>query len=246
MCSSILHRVGPLYNFRRLRRAGAGSLASGRFAGIMPPMVRASVGACRRSVSRRVVAGVLAGLAISLAACACRSQADELPKLGQVSGLDFVSQSGQSFSDQTVKGKVWAAAFMFTRCPTVCPRITRTMRELQLAAQGEKVQLHLVSFSVDPDNDTPAVLSAYARRFEAELGSWSFVTGDPDAMVRVAQEGFKLAVAGRADDKQEHYGITHGSHLVLVDPQMTIRGYYRSSEEAEMTRLLGDARALGP
>ncbi len=105
--------------------------------------------------------------------------------------------------------------------------------------------MHLVSFSVDPEHDTPAVLRDYATRFRADLSSWSFVTGDLAVVRQAAVEGFKLALEGTADASKEHYGILHGSHLVLVDRDLVIRGYYRTDDEQELDRLLADAGALG-
>jgi protein SCO1/2 len=133
---------------------------------------------------------------------------------------------------------------MFTRCPTICPRITRRMRTLQERASERGVALRLLSISVDPDNDTPDVLRDYARRFGADTRNWAFLTGDFASIQKVAVDGFKLALEGRADAGVADFGILHGSHLVLVDPELAIRGYYRTDEDAAMTALLADAARL--
>jgi protein SCO1/2 len=118
------------------------------------------------------------------------------------------------------------------------------MRRVQLAAEKRPVSLTLVSISVDPENDTPSALHAYAQRFEANLGSWSFLTGDFTAIQRTSVEGFKLALDGRADSSAPDFGIVHGSHLVLVDRSMAIRGYYRTNDEQEIAHIVTDAARL--
>jgi protein SCO1/2 len=175
---------------------------------------------------------------------ACRSSREELPKYGQVPAFSFTNQEGRPVSARSLRGKTWVAAFMFTRCPTICPALTKAMKGVQDAAKARGVQLDLVSFSVDPDNDKPEVLLRYAVEHGADLSTWSFLTGDFSAMRKTSEDGFKLAVAGGADPGRDHFGITHGSHLVLVDPTLSIRGYYRSSEAEALTRLVDDAARL--
>jgi len=178
-----------------------------------------------------------------LAGAACR-RASELPALGSVGKFSLTDQAGRAVSADTLRGRVWAAAFFFTRCPTVCPRITRRMRDLQQAAAKGGVKLELVSFSVDPDNDTPDVLAAYAKQYGADLASWRFLTGDLEMIRKTSEQGFKLALDGKATPGAEHFGLFHGSHLVLVDASGQIRGYYRTSEDEQMAQLLKDAALL--
>jgi protein SCO1/2 len=181
--------------------------------------------------------------ALSTVASGCRRAAD-VPALGSVGRFNLTDQSGRSVSESTLRGHVWAAAFFFTRCPTVCPRITRRMRDLQQAAAKGGVKLQLVSFSVDPENDTPEVLTAYAKQYGADLATWRFLTGDLEVVRKTSEQGFKLALDGKATAGAEHFGLFHGSHLVLVDAAGQIRGYYRTSEDAQMAQLLKDAALL--
>ena len=147
-------------------------------------------------------------------------------------------------SDQTLKGGIWAAAFMFTRCPTICPRITTRMRELQTAARAKNLPLRLVSISVDPEHDQPAVLKSYAAKYGADLTTWSFLTGDDAVIRKTATEGFKLALEGKADASAEHMGLLHGSHLILVDRELQIRGYFGTMDASDNERLLAAAATL--
>jgi protein SCO1/2 len=183
-------------------------------------------------------------LALGAAGSGCKKPAEPLPTLGQLGAFSLVDQNSSALSAETLRGKVWVAAFFFTHCPTICPRITRRMRQLQVTAAGKAQPLTLVSFSVDPENDTPPVLLAYAQRFGADLKSWSFLTGDLAVIKRTVVDGFKLALDGKADPAAENGGIIHGSHLVLVDRTLAIRGYYRTDDDDEMRRILADAARL--
>jgi protein SCO1/2 len=101
-----------------------------------------------------------------------------------------------------------------------------------------------VCFSVDPEYDTPQVLKAFGERYGADFERWSLLTGDSETIQRTVTESFKVGLEGSIDESKEHLGITHGSHLVLVDRQLTIRGYYRSQDEDKMREILLDAAAL--
>lgn len=174
----------------------------------------------------------------------CKAKQEPLPDLGKVPAFALTDQRGQAFTRETLAGKVWVAAFMFTRCPTVCPRITRRMAELQQRAKERALPIHLVSFSVDPEHDTPPVLTEYAKRYGADVATWSFVTGNYSVISETAVRGFKMALEGRADASAPDFGILHGSHLVLVDGAGTMRGFYRTDDAAEIERLLGDLNRL--
>ncbi len=189
-------------------------------------------------------ARLLVVTSLLLLVASCQHKSEPLPDLGRVGAFALVDQNGKAVTADTLRGKVWIAAFFFTRCPTICPRITRRMRALQAEASEPASRISFVSFSVDPDNDTPPVLLAYAKQYSADLRSWSFLTGDLAVVKSTVVDGFKLALEGKPDPNAENGGIIHGSHLVLVDPALTIRGYYRTDDDAEMKRLLQDAKQL--
>lgn len=195
-----------------------------------------------RSISRVFARRALLAGSLSVFA-GCRRKA-ELPRLGRVPSFGFSNQDDKLVDASSLRGSVWVAAFMFTRCPTICPRITRRMRALQERASQRGLKLRLVSISVDPENDSPEVLREYARKFGADTSSWSFLTGDFSSIQKVAVDGFKLALEGRPDAGAADLGILHGSHLVLVDPELEIRGYYQTDDDAAISALLADATQL--
>jgi protein SCO1/2 len=197
----------------------------------------------------------LAGILVTLAAAAplagplgCQrrdvSAAEALPPLGTVGPFWLTDQDGRTFTEANLDGKVWVAAFMFTRCPTVCPEMVRRMRSLQAQAKERGVPLELVSFSVDPENDTPDVLRAFAAAQGLDTSNWRFLTGDSAVIRSTAERGFKIGVDGTPRAGAEHFGITHGTHLVLLDTRRTIRGYYQSTDSERVAALLADAERL--
>jgi protein SCO1/2 len=149
-------------------------------------------------------------------------------------------QSGRSFGADDLRGKVWIANFIFTRCPDVCPVLTARMRDVQKALANDRPAIELVSFSVDPGNDTPEVLQRYATAHGAAPG-WSFVTAPREATATLLRDGFKVAFA---DEGPETGPITHSDRFVLVDQALRIRGYYHGSDPEDLDRLARDARRL--
>lgn len=166
---------------------------------------------------------------------------ETLPVIGTVPAFALTDHMGGAVSAADLTGHVWIAAFIFTRCPDVCPALTSRMATLQqeLNARGDE-PVRLVSFSVDPTHDTPAVLQTFAGRFHAGP-EWTFVTGDRGAIARLLRDGFRVAFA---DDGPPDAPITHSDRLVLVDRDLHIRGYYRGGDATDIARLLGDAHAL--
>ena len=117
--------------------------------------------------------------------------------------------------------------------------ISTRMSELQKPL--EKTDVHLVSFSVDPEKDTPEVLRGYAEKLHAEPKRWDFLTGPKSAIYKLSHDGFKLAVSDGSDEA----GIpVHSTRMVLVDRRGEIRGYYEATEADAVTKLLADTSHL--
>ncbi|MGC4069986.1 MAG: SCO family protein [Polyangiaceae bacterium] len=174
----------------------------------------------------------------------CSKHEATLPKLGSVAAFSFTDQNGRAFSSRSLVGAPWVGAFFFTRCPTVCPKITARVKSLQELGTREKLPFKLVSISIDPDNDTPEVLLAYAQRYGLDLARVTLLRGPGDEVQRLSEGTFKLAMSGRPDPNADHLGMMHSGHLVLVDAEGVLRGYYRSSDDVEMRRLEVDLRNL--
>jgi len=158
---------------------------------------------------------------------------------GVVPTFQLTNQNGQSFGAAQLSGKIWIADFIYTTCPGPCPMISSRMSELQKPLG--KTDVHLVSFSVDPEKDTPAVLRGYAEKLQAEPGRWDFLTGPKSEIYKLSHDGFKLAVS----DGSDALGLpVHSTRMVLVDRHGQIRGYYDATEPEAITKLLADTNHL--
>jgi protein SCO1/2 len=151
-----------------------------------------------------------------------------------VPSFELTSHTGAVVARSQLEGHVWVADFIFTTCPGPCPRMSSQMRQVQDATRNTGVKL--VSFTVDPAHDTPATLAAYARHFVADPARWYFLTGSQTSLDRLGREGFKLNPVDGS--------LEHSTRFVLVDRSARIRGYYASTDEGFLERLLHDVRQL--
>ena len=161
----------------------------------------------------------------------------DLPVYYSAPAFSLIDQNEQTVTEQSLRGKVWVAAFIFTRCAGPCPMMTAKMADLQKSVPDPQVKL--VSFSLDPEYDTPAVLREYAGRFDADAKRWHFLTGQKQAMFDVSA-GFKL-YAKEADSENP---IIHSDRFLLVDSLGRVRGVYHADDPESMARLAADAAAL--
>ncbi len=156
----------------------------------------------------------------------------ELPDYYAVPDFGLIQQDGQGFSSNSLHGKVWVADFIFTTCPGPCPRLTTQMSELQ----KKNPDVQLVTFTVDPETDTPAVLDEYGKRYHADYSRWTFLTGPEATLKNVREESMKQGEMGSP--------ANHSLRLILVDQSMRIRGFYDSTEEGILDKLTADIKLL--
>jgi protein SCO1/2 len=168
-------------------------------------------------------------------------EANKLPVRGTLNDFTFTDQSNNEVTLKTLKGHVWLAGFIFTRCAGTCQTITNGMVELnKKLADNPRVQL--VSISMDPEYDSPAMLQAYAQAHAATSPRWHFVTGPKEQIFHMTRDDFKLAVVEAGQNKDEP--IIHSSLLALIDQKGRIRGYYDGLQSAEVANAAADARKL--
>jgi len=169
----------------------------------------------------------------------------ELAHYGTVPAFELVSQTGSKVRLADLAGGVWIGDFIFTNCASSCPMMSAQIQKLR-GALGDVEGVRFVSFSVDPERDTPEKLAEYARGYGARPEEWLFLTGDKATMRRLATEGFHLPLdePSAADLAQGAEAVLHSTRLALVDAQGRIRGYYDGTDAAAMTRLGADVRRL--
>lgn len=192
-----------------------------------------------------ILATLFGGIFFRRAIISAESSHHPLPIYGQLQEFSLIERTGKPFGSRDLHGNVWIADFIFTRCAGPCPAMTMKMRELQAGFEGFS-GIKLVSFSVDPEHDTPQELSEYARQFHAKDGIWYFLTGHPEAVRAVALENFKIILQqNKPDQRQEDEGaILHSTHFILIDGKGRVRGYYDSSKPGALKKIREDALRL--
>ena len=160
---------------------------------------------------------------------------EKLPIIGQIPAFDLIDQDGNKFTLDNLKGNVWLADFIFTKCAGPCPIMTERMSTVQHDLIGID-KLQFVSFTVNPDYDTPEVLKKYAKRFDADITSWSFVTGKYEQIQELIANGFKMG------DEEEI--VFHSTRFALVDHDGNLRGYYSGTDPKEHDNLTRDIYSL--
>lgn len=172
---------------------------------------------------------------------------------GTVPDFMFVERSDRKVSLGDLKGKVWVAQFFYTHCTDICPLTVPQMGLLHLQYLNDpefRSAIRFVSITVDPERDTPDVLSKFAEHFSADPDLWLFLTGDKDMTYRVAQQGFKLGIGEEKNPPEvikktgEEKELLHSNRLILVDRKAQIRGYYSGIDAEAMVRLRRDLKTL--
>ncbi|MBL8685520.1 MAG: SCO family protein [Myxococcales bacterium] len=200
--------------------------------------------------SRRTFIGQSAALVGAVcAAGACRRRATPPAMLWPIPSWSLTDHTGAPYGSAQLAGRVYVANFIFTRCPTSCPKLTRRMHALteRLRSSGDRVRF--VSISVDPEWDTPPRLEAYMRRYGADAARWRFVTGPHEQVLRAIDQGFRVSsgmnAQPRGSDRDfDAYALAHSNHFALVDAQGRMRGAYSVDEESGVERLAADVEAL--
>ena len=177
----------------------------------------------------------VAVLLLAFALASFKGAAPEpLPVLGQVSDFTLTNQDGQLVTLKDLRGHVWVADIIFTRCAGPCLKMSRQMKDLQEALPA-KSQAHLVSLTTDPSYDSPRVLKTYAGRFGADSGRWTFLTGTPEQIANLATNSLKLTAIenklepGQPADPSNLF--IHSTILVLVDKQAQLRKVFQTVGE---------------
>jgi cytochrome oxidase Cu insertion factor (SCO1/SenC/PrrC family) len=168
-----------------------------------------------------------------------------LPVLGAMPDFVLTNQDNQSVSLASLRGEVWIADVIFTRCAGQCPIMSSRMQAIQDALPaGSPVKL--VSFTTDADFDTPSVLKQYAARYSARDGQWLFLTGSKSALRHAEVAGLKLSVVdkppGQRDNADDFF--IHSQKLVVIDQTGQIRGYYDGDTAEGSAQALAAAKKL--
>jgi protein SCO1 len=147
----------------------------------------------------------------------------------------LTERSGKPVTRDDLKGKVWVASFVFVRCSGPCPAVTTTMAKLQSELKlTETPDLRLVTFTIDPEHDTPGELKDYANSRKADPERWLFLTGKEAEIHDLIEKGFKAAVV-KTKNPNPGEAYDHSTRLAVVDKAGVIRAYFDGLQTKSMT-----------
>jgi protein SCO1/2 len=173
------------------------------------------------------------------------------PVMSMVPPIQLETQDGKPFTERNFHGDNFHLVdFIFTRCGGQCPKMTQSMAEFQKFLISENwSDVHLVSVTVDPDNDTTTVLREYGQKFGADFRRWSFLLGPAKIVYPWANRGLALATEPNPGGSQTGgEEFVHSNKFVLIDKRGQIRGYFTGTDPEDIERLkveLGRLRRAG-
>ncbi|WP_338870204.1 SCO family protein [Spirosoma sp. SC4-14] len=190
----------------------------------------------------------------------CSGPAEKLPYLGEpetvekivdgkkvsvveyptIPDFQFTNQDGKPITQQDFAGKIYVADFFFVTCPTICPVMKRNMLDVYRAYK-DSPDVRILSHTIDPEHDTPAVLKEYATELGVTNPMWQFVTGDKEKIYDIGQEHY--LVTAKADSTVQG-GYIHSGAFVLIDKDRHVRGMYDGTTKEGTVKLIADIEKL--
>jgi len=159
-----------------------------------------------------------------------------------IPAFSLIDQDGKPFGDKDLNNKIYVANFFFTSCPTICPKMQTLMKKIQDTDDFKKLNdFKLVSFTVDPDNDTPQKLKEFSNLIKAEKNRWYFLTGNRDSIYDLAYKGFMV---NAMEDAKADGGFLHSDIMLLIDKEKRVRGIYEGTSYKDVKRLIDEAKVL--
>jgi protein SCO1/2 len=164
---------------------------------------------------------------------------EPLPVLYSIGEFSFPDQDGRSVSPEDLRGQVWVASIFFGHCKAICPGVVKQLKKLHDAVTDPRVRI--VTFTLDPERDTPEKLKEYAAATGADTSRWRFVRApDQQTIFNFSRNQLKLMVEATGDPDN----INHSGQFLLIDGNNRVRGIYDFNDPDDMTRLQKDAAEL--
>ena len=164
-----------------------------------------------------------------------------LEDYGAVPNFSLLDQSGSRVSLQNFKGHIWVADMVFTQCESLCPRLTEKMQKIAQDLKNDP-NVRFLSVSVDPRDDPPDTLLAYAIAHRADTSRWTFLTGSTNAIYELIKGGFHMPLDSVGG--QDRVPIIHSPRFLLFDARGHMRGYYNGVLPDAEQHILADVSAL--
>ncbi|WP_335724832.1 SCO family protein [Virgibacillus sp. 6R] len=182
-------------------------------------------------------------LAVFLTACGGAEEKIDPNMSEEVNDFTFTTQDNEKLSLEDLKGEYWIADFIFTNCTSVCLPMTSNLAKLQQKTADEDINIQFVSFSVDPEYDTPEVLKEYAKEYQANLDNWTFVTGyDFETIKEFSIKSFKSMIAPPPEGNDQ---VTHGTSFFLINPEGEVIKKYNGVLADSIDTIFDDLKELG-
>ncbi|MFY8035375.1 MAG: SCO family protein [Flexibacteraceae bacterium] len=154
--------------------------------------------------------------------------------------FSFTDQDGKTITEKDIEGKVVIADYIFTRCQTICPKMSSNLESVQRAF-ADNPNVVLLSHTVDPEYDTVQVLNSYAKVHGAISGKWHFLTGEKEKLYKQASEGYKIVASEEASGPD---AFVHSDRIVLLDRNGYIRGYYNGTDSMQIDTLILETKIV--
>ncbi|SER94240.1 SCO family protein [Salipaludibacillus aurantiacus] len=159
----------------------------------------------------------------------------------EIVDFEAVNQYEEDVNNETLQGEWWVTKTIFTRCPTVCMTMTPNMVTLQEGLEDEGIDIRIVSFTVDPEFDTPERLEDYGESYGADFSNWDFLTGYTSEEIReFALESLKAQV----QELPEQEDIMHPTRFYLVNPEGVIVRMYSGENNFDLEATVEDIKLV--
>ncbi|WP_170226950.1 SCO family protein [Luteibaculum oceani] len=160
----------------------------------------------------------------------------------RIAEFNFIDEHGRAFGSKDIDSTIYVAGFVFTRCPSICPRMTQQMARLQLKLDNEAFdEIKFLLHSVDPKHDSSEVLLAFAEKYHLQDDRTVLLTGDKSEIYTLGASSYLLAAQ---EDVSAPGGFLHSEKFVLVDRKGRIRGFYDGTNSEEVDRLGDEIKLL--
>ncbi len=158
----------------------------------------------------------------------------------KVKNIEFTNQLGKKVSLDDLKGRILVIDFFFTKCPSICPGLTRSMKRLQDSFTKNDSIVQFLSISIDPDTDSVPRLRAYADHYGVNHDTWWFLTGNKEEIYDFALNEIKASIA----DSEVDTAFIHTENFFLLDSSRVVRGWYNGFDSVKLAKLAGDIPLL--
>lgn len=154
--------------------------------------------------------------------------------------FEFTAHTGKKVTEQILQNKITVVDFFFTKCPSICPKMSSQLQRVQQLYKDDK-QIQILSHTVDPENDNVQTLANYADIYEADSSKWLFLTAPKADIYKQAREGY-FVTASQGDGGKDDF--IHTEKFILIDSKGVIRGYYDGTDKIDVDRLIGEIVVL--